>query len=413
MSDHDPLRDALRGRAENVGDVSPLTLDDVKGRARGIRRRRLAVSALAAAAVVAVAVPAGIAVTDDLGTRPDRAPVAGPSGTATPSPAPTTTPTPEVPLTVTLTPNVEGHGGEPQVPYIFNGVVNRTDGSTVKVQAGYVDLAPLGDGWAATRKDDQGNSFVDLLSPDGAVTGSYASTGSLAVSADGTVVSYATPDGGLMVVTPDSAPRSLVDPAALPGGPLKPVAVSGSDSCMKDAANGGCAVLLDGFDGGPRAYAASNEGVTPLPQLLTVGGLSPDGSLDGMISVTDGGSCSTVLQRDETPAWKTCDHTLSSFSPDGRYVVGQPAYLDGFGDPRIAILDARTGDPLVVYRNSRDHPASVFDFTWEQDDTLLATVYEAGEWSLLRLTVDGRVTGLVTGLGNAQEDPPVILPARP
>ena len=414
MSSHDRLRDALRNRADQLGHTSPLTLDDVKGRARGIRRRRVAVSVLAAAAIVAVAVPAGVAVTGEAGGRPDSGPAA--SGTPTPSPSrtPDSSPSPRAPYEVSLTTVTEGHGGEPQVPYIFHGVINRPDGSTVPVHADYVDLAPLGDGWAATRTDDQGNAFVDVLSADGVVTGSYASTGSLAVSADGSVVSYATPDGRLMVLTPGSAPRPLVDPSALPGGPLTPVAVNGSGSCTENAANGGCTVLLDGSDGAPGAYSASGDGtVTKLPQLRTVGGLSPDGAVSGTVSYTDSGSCSAVLEQDGTTAWKTCDYTLSSFSPDGRYVVGRPAYIDGFGDPSIAILDARTGAPLAVYRNSSDHQASVYDFTWDRDETVLASVYEGGSWSFMRMSADGQLTTLVGGLDDPQEHPPVVLTTRP
>ena len=98
MSNHEPLRDALRSRADQLGDTHPLTLDDVKGRARGIRRRRAAVSGLAAAAVLAVAVPIGIGVTDSVRTDPDDPPVAGPSVSPSAS-----SPLPAGPHRVTLT----------------------------------------------------------------------------------------------------------------------------------------------------------------------------------------------------------------------------------------------------------------------------------------------------------------------
>ena len=62
MSNHDTdeLTRALRERSEDMTGTH-LALEDVKGRARGIRRRRRAASGIAVAAVaLAVAVPMGI-----------------------------------------------------------------------------------------------------------------------------------------------------------------------------------------------------------------------------------------------------------------------------------------------------------------------------------------------------------------
>ncbi len=74
--------------------------------------------------------------------------------------------------------------------------------------------------------------------------------------------------------------------------------------------------------------------------VLSVDGVSPDGSLSGVTSITDAGSCSVVLGRSGDKAWTTCDYTLGQFSPDGKYVIGHPAYRDGIGDGSVAILDA-------------------------------------------------------------------------
>jgi hypothetical protein len=422
MTDLDPLTEALRRRASDLDHPSPLTLDDVKGRARGIRRRRMAVSGLAAAAVVAVAVPTGIAVSDRATALPDNGPAASPSvspsigtsrtpdGTPTPDPAPDG----EGPLEVALTANVEGHGGEPQVPYIFDGVINRADGSTAEVHADYTDLAALGDGWAAVRRDDQGNAFVDLLQPDGSVIDSYPSTGSLAASADGTVISYATPDGELMVASPGESPTPLVKRDILPAGTIDTVGVLGTGPCDQPA-NGGCTVFFDTQDEQDQGgyYAASRGDVQQVPAVRSVNGVAPDGSASATVSISDVGSCSSVLDVGMRPVWKTCDYTLGRFSADGRYVIGHPPYRDGFGDSSVAILDAATGDVLVEYANSQEHPVTVYDVVWDTDGTLIATVFEEGTWALLRLTADGQVTGLVTGLDNAQDDPPVVLPTGP
>jgi hypothetical protein len=416
MSSHDPLGEALRDRADRLGDTSPLSLDDVKGRARGIRRRRMAVSGLAAAAVLAVAVPAGIAVSDQATSRPDRGPAASPSGTPTDEETPTPGPSPEGPHHVTLTTDVDaGISYEPGIPYLYDGAIVRPGGSEVPVEVDYAGLAPLGDGWVATRRDDEGNAFVDFLDADGTVTGSNASTGSLAVSADGTVVSYATPDGQLMIVTPDAAPMPLVDPEALPGGILDPVAVIGSDSCVENAADGGCTVFVNSQDAEKQAaYSVTSRGAGS-PLVLSAHGLSPDGSLSGVVSIDNvqGGSCSVVLTPAGEDLWKTCDYTLGQFSQDGRYVIGHPAQLDGFGDSSVAILDARTGDLLAEAMNSAEHQASVYDVVWDEDGSLLMTVSEEGTWSLMRMTVTGELTAVAPDIGDNADEVPVVLPTRP
>ena len=418
MSNHDPLRDALRSRAEELGDPNPLTLDDVKGRARGIRRRRAAVSGLAAAAVLAVAVPMGIAVTDRVGTSPQDPPVAGPSVPPTDdgSASPDGSPAPKGPQRVPLTVEVDGTSYAPEIPYLYDGTLVRPDGTEVAVDGDYRGFAPVGDGWVATRTDDEGNAFVDLLDPEGRVTGSEPSTGALAGSSDGTVAAFATPDGQLMTVTPGAAPTSLVEPEALPDGFLTPVAVLGSDSCDEDAAGGGCAVFFDSADAEDQAaWSATAKGiVSPFPGLLGLGGISPDGSTTGTTSVSMDGSCSALVGPDRGEiAWKTCDYTLGRFSPDGRYVIGHPAYQSGFGDASVAILDARTGNLLAEFQSSAEPQAAVYDVVWDTDSTLVATVFEEGTWSLMRMAADASLTTVLADLGGDMDTAPLVLPTRP
>lgn len=425
MSNHDPLREALRHRADQLGDSHPLTLDDVKGRARGIRRRRTAVTGLAAAAVLAVAVPVGLAVTDTAGITPDDPPVA--EGSGTPSPDGTSTPdgspSPEGPQKEALTTEVDENSYAPEIPYLYQGAIVRPDGTEVPVEADYQALAPAGDGWAALRNDN-GNMFVDLLDAEGDVTGSERSTGYLAVSADGTVASYATPGGELMTVTADGEPTPLVEPEALPDGTLAPVAVIGSESCDQDAEGGGCAVYFNSSDVEvdalaeveqvDGAWSATSKGiVSPIPDLLNLGGVSPDGSLSGMVSASDTGSCSVVIGPDGEQLWKTCDYTLGQFSPDGRYVIGHPAYRDGIGDPSVAILDARTGDLLAEFQNSMKHQSFINNVVWDTDSTLLATVFEEGTWSLMRMTASGELSSVLDGIGDNMDQVPVTLATRP
>lgn len=414
MSNHDPLRDALRDRADQLGDTSPLTLDDVKGRARGIRRRRAAVSGLAAAAVVAVAVPVGISVTDRVG-NPDRPPVAGPS--VTPSESGSSRPVPEGPHRVALTTDLPLRTETPGIPYHYDGsIVDGTE--SVRVEEEYRSFTPVGGGWVAVRSDDEGNSFVDLLDGEGDVLVSAPSTGSLAASDNGTVAVYATPDGELVTVTPGGERMSLVDPEALPGGVLEPVAVNGADTCDPDSAGGGCVVFFNHQDLEEEgAWSATSKGiVSPFPDFLSLGGQSPDGLLSGIVSrAEDNSVCSAVLGENwDKQLWETCDYALGKFSPDGRYVIGHPANQSGFGDASVAILDARTGDLVAEFSNSRENPASIFDVTWDADSTLVATVFESGTWALMRMTPEGELSLMRETTGD--EDPadvPIVFATQP
>jgi hypothetical protein len=415
MTRQDPLRDALRSRADQLGDTSPLSLDDVKGRARGIRRRRTAVSGLAAAAVLAIAVPAGIAVSDRMtGTRePDVA--ASPSATPTTGEStPDATPAPKGPVTVALTVEEDAVSYAPEIPYLYDGAIVRPDGTEVPVAGDYLALAPVGDGWAAIR-NDEGQFSLDLLAADGTVTGSEPSTWSLASSRDGTVVAWATPDGELMIVTPDSAPMPLPDPQALPAGNLEPIEAVGSDSCVENASDGGCLVFFNSDDVQQQSAwsAGANGTVTEIGDLLALGGTAPDGSVSGLVSVSDTGSCSVVLGRDGGEQWKTCDYMLGRFSPDGRYVIGHPAYLDGIGDSSVAILDADTGDLLAEATNSAEHQSFINNAVWDSDNTLLASVFEEGTWSLMRMTAAGELTTVLGNLGDNMDEVPLVLPALP
>jgi hypothetical protein len=205
-----------------------------------------------------------------------------------------------------------------------------------------------------------------------------------------------------------------VEPQALPSGNLQTVGVTGSDSCMENSEGGGCAVFLNSQGEQRAAYSATAHGiVAPLPGLLAVAGLSPDGSLSGLVSASDGGSCSQVLGRDWEKAWQTCDYTLGQFSPDGRYVIGYPAYRDGIGDSSVAILDAHTGEVLAEYVNSEEHPAFINTAVWDEDSTLLATVFEKDAWSLMRMTPDGELTRVSNLIDASMDEVPLRFSTRP
>jgi hypothetical protein len=146
--------------------------------------------------------------------------------------------------------------------------------------------------------------------------------------------------------------------------------------------------------------------VDTLGPFRKVDDLASDGRVAGMVSASDTGSCSAVLNADGRMLWKTCDYSLGRFSPDGRYVIGHPAYADGLGDSLVAVLDARTGKPLVEYRTNRD--AFVTTTVWDSDGTLLSMLYDHG-WALMRLDRSGSYASVSSGrIAGPRERTPVV-----
>lgn len=413
----DRLGQALRSRADQVtlGSDHPVSLADVKHKARGIQRRRAAVSGLAAAAVLAVAVPAGIAVNNRVTDNGTTGPAATPTITATATPTDGTSPSPAPgdAKQVVLTTQVSATSGAPDIPYVYDGSIVVPGGGTIPVDRPYTQVVQLGDSWLATGRNTDGSGYLDFLDGDGTVTESVVNTSTLAVSADGTVVAYGTPDGKVMTVVEGERPLMLADRGA---GLVQPVGVVGSETCLEDSAGGGCTVFFNVESGTAESYghyAHSHGNKDVLPGLRNVGGVAEDGRVVGTTSVTDSGSCGTLLDDSYQQRWETCAHTLDRFSPDGKYLIGYAAYRDGIGDSSLAILDAATGEPLVEYRNNMDTQAFINNAVWDTDNTVLATVYEKGSWSLMRMTPDGTLSEVLGEIGEVDMEVPLQLAARP
>lgn len=298
------------------------------------------------------------------------------------------------------------------MPYLFGGAINLPDGSQVPVQGDYREIAPLGDGWVALRK-----GYVDVLDAQGAVTSSARAADSLAVSPDGTVVAYATPAGVITLLTSGEPPLAITDGSDSVRG-ATPQGIRGSAPCA-EAGSGDCWVFWDTHDAAPQGYYSSSRHFSANAfGLRSIGGVASDGRVAGVASSTDSGSCSELLSPTGSVVWRTCDFTLGAFSPDGKYVLGGPAYLDGAGDASLAILDSATGDVLASYENDATTQAYIGSAVWDggdAEDTVLATVYEKGSWSLMRMTPDGRLSSVSGGglAGGDEVSSPLRLPTRP
>jgi hypothetical protein len=383
----DRLGETLHRRADALHDT-PLDLLDVRGRATSIRRRRHAVVGVAAAvAVAAVVVPLSLLPSggDDRGLDLQ------PAETITPIEAP-----------VPLDPAAAPEGDRPRIPYVdVDAKQLITPAATDDLPEAYRQVVPDGDGgWFALAQGTPGATgmTVQMLNSDFRVVDSSGGpSGGLAVPEDGGHVAYTAYDGvGRWRLVTTALPRvadyTFTDVATRSSEQAvhRPVGYVSEDSVVVEATDP---------DTGQNSY----EVVAADGTLTTFGGFnrvvstsSASGLVAGQTEFTGDGSCSGVLDPlspDQELVWKTCDHSLGAFSPDGAYVVGLAAYFDANGSPSVGILDAATGEPVVDFVSGNDpaSAATVTDAVWEDATTLLATVDQGGVEHVVRLGIDGSV----------------------
>jgi hypothetical protein len=397
-NDEDRLARDLHRRAHDVGG-NPVSLEDVRRSAQGIRRRRRLAGGLAAVAVVAIAVPATITgITAGGGRNEPPAPIASPSRSVS-SPAstaasPTDTATPFG--TSPLSTRGADRGGPPQADYLTGATLHRVDGSTVDLPGSYTEVTSYHGGYLATEQGDEGFDVVTLDNTNTEVDrqpGDFR----IAVGGNGTTVSWLTSQGDQAILHRAIVTGSSDAVDTIPvrtSNATGPVGFVGAEQVVYQVQGETPEVHLADFATGSDRRLAG---------LIGVGGTSPSESLlSGQTSADEQGSCWAVRQvTDGHDLWRTCDFSLGRFSPDGQLVLGYSAYRDGAGDSDVAMLDAHTGEVVAHWRSTRDSQAFAQKVAWEDDDTLLASVFERGSWSLVRLDHDGSLT---TSLGPESGD---------
>lgn len=402
MNTTDDLTRSLQEQADRIGG-HPIDLESVRGRARSIQRRRRAGGAVVAAAVLAVAVPVGVTVAGGLDDAAPPQPA--------PSPEPTIEPAPlQKDGSFLLDTEEAPQGAPPQVPYIVidEDRLSTPDGSS-ELPDGIVQLAPYGDGWMAIQAGDYGGigTRVVELDSDFEITGDAVlpeprlSGPSLVANADGSRLGWVELEDGNPVLVNAPTEGGTTVRTRLPGDlntQTAPVGFLADGTLVYTTADSttfenefglvttsGETTPFDGFN----ALASTSEAtglVAGQTQFLG------DGSCSG---VTDPAAGSRLL-------WETCDYSLGQFSPDGRYIVGLAAYSDGPGSSSLSILDAGTGEPVVDYSGPRGRTVSgVGEVVWEDADTVLATVTQGIDQTIIRAELDGAVSRVAPTLQTA------------
>jgi len=376
MNDHLTTRLSRELHAQVDGwDDAPLTLESVRGRAHAIRRtRRLAAAGIAAVAVAAIVVPT--ALLGDPTGRSDRPPE----------------------IAETPTEAVDSALG---VPYLEGRVLTMPDGERHTLPAAYQGGAVLGDTVLGLHHDEGGFQVLDELGEDGEVVGSVTLDSGLTQNLDGSAIAYVT-DGELVVRWEDDETEMGSF------GPVWPVRLVGGPDCTEGVNT--CTVFFNDERGEP-AVAVNHgavNGVAGNPRSVA------DVTADGRISMITGlndeperGACSAVYDQGAGErVHETCDYTYGTFSPDGRLLAATHAYQDGFGDGWRAILDADTGEELARYESPS---GGITSSTWEDDEHLLITSWEDGEWKVTRLGADGSADVVLGPTRAGDQDPPYVV----
>lgn len=363
---------------------TPLTLTGVQGRARTIRRRRQALTTgVVAAAVLAVGIPVGLS----LNARTDSAPQpAGPSPTrVVDTPAPTPRADGSFPLEVLDAPE----GQVPTSGYLStdDDLLHTPDG-VQELPGDFVQLRRFGDGWIGLRAGEfpqsSGTQLVRL--DDGFSVTDEVPAAALVVDRAGESAAWVEVQGGEWTLV-----------RATPDGEGTRSAVARDTSLMGFLTDG--SVVTSSLASGQNEFAVVDPSGESIPfgqDLLRVFSVSEaTGVVAAMTRYRDDlqlEPCSAVLDpANGVEAFETCDFQPRAFSPDGSLVAAFSAYGDGLGSPELAVLDPATGEPLVRWSSGRDRqsPASVQSVVWEDEDTLLATVTEGIEQTVVRAELDG------------------------
>jgi hypothetical protein len=402
--ENDLLVRTLEQRSEQMRDSS-VGLDDVKSRARGLQRRRRAMTGAVAAVVLAVAVPVGLSVTDAIQTQP--LPPAEQTQTPNPDETDNAQPAPEFPeQPVRLTAEGLPAGEPPGLNYLVYDQEQElvTPSGTVALPEQVGSAAPYGDGWITIGGE---GPLVRWLDSAGEVVRTEpAASILLAVGDDRSQVAWTQGRFGDREVqlvaghTAGGEPRSWT---LTPGdGEVRPVGFLGENR-----------VVFTVIETSQNAIAEPDGSFTELEGFLSIRSASQAAGLVAVqTSYSSTRMCDGVVDPSASTSetlWETCEFELGEFSPDGRYVVGSLAEPmgDGFGSGRAAVLDARTGEVMVEFESEGER-LQLSQILWEDATHLVSVVVATAdaETFMLRLGLDGEVerigpSGVIENMGLA------------
>ncbi|WP_067437344.1 hypothetical protein [Nocardioides jensenii] len=387
MNTEKELTNEFHGRADRI-DGSPISFDDVVGRAGAIRRRRritTGVAALAAAAVIVPTAMFGGGLFDN---------------DAAPDPA---KPNTQQVHDAVLDPSLP-EGDPPRLAYVDGPTLVQPDGTTVDLGKSYGAPRKAGDEHLGASGFEGGEPSIDVLDQQWNVIDSVPMMNGPVSSADGSVAAWVALDG---TVVTRSGGRSL-ELGKVDGDYVTPVAVLGHDSCTE--ADGGCRVFVTVQNGSP--VSVDSHGIVDVVpgHFTNVAAVSADNLIAGVVTPISAAPtdpvCSAVYDEQAMrQLFKTCDLAFgysAGFSPDNSLLAGYHSDTDGAGPRSMTIVDARTGEKALGIDLDRaiGKNTSIVGADWEDDDHLLVRTMgpaanAPGAYNLYRVGLDGTVERLL------------------
>jgi hypothetical protein len=370
---------------EHAGDALHVDVADAAlSRARGIRRRRTALSAAAVLVTIAVAVPVGAQLAD--------------SGTTDRTASEPTTDVGPVVIPKTVEVQIAGlkTGDAPSVPYIDGDTFVSASGarqSVVPAKGSFVtDAAAIGGGDLVFEQDNMAvityaavGGPTDLpqaksVTPPAIDSGNGAAVFALhdtdansRPSTTDTIVYAGALSGGSGTVDTGMHVRQVM-------GAYRGQVVFNATDANKDEVVG--VVMMSGPPGV----------TTPWANLKTVTAVSPNESLLAGVPSRDEAQpgerhCSLMLDANTSATlWTNCSWNPVEFSPDGSRVLALDAPNEGFGPNHVAVLDAQSGAVVAEYTTTGAFGRATFDGS---DDSIVMVVVDGRRAALVRCPTDG------------------------
>ena len=318
---------------------------------------------------------------------------------STPEPDESATPSPtaaEKPTDIVIDVADLEKGAAPKIGWRQNLTLHDADRTVRLAGNELADVAVLGNRIITRGPGESGDTEVQVRDSKGTITDRYPNPLSrLVTNSERTIVAWIAEDN-----TPKVLQAGHREPLDLPrvskkkGDQGDAVAVLGND-CFhgpEEVEGAGCSVFFTLTSKDKRApFAASNHGFvqeadSTISDLLDV---SDDQALIGIVDPTAASLCSRY--ESEAKAYRTCDHVLNEFSPDGGSILGYSSEItEGPALDAIDVLDAATGKTRLTARSPADS-ATIWETAWEDDEHVLAIVnQDETTWAIVRIGMDGK-----------------------
>lgn len=353
--------------------ASHLSVDDVRQRAGRIRRTRRIALAAAAVAVAAVVVPAAIVA------------VPRPGGDDSPRPATSGTPSPTVPAgpVDVLMPVQPERGADPGIAWMQGDLLHRPDGSEVRAARFYEQFVEVGSTLLGVHSREA-ERLLDIDDGEGPVE-TRPIVDTVVVSAGGTTAAWSGPDGSVTTAWAGGTAGLRTQPE-----PVRPVAITGEDTCQ-ESEGGGCTVFLNRLGEGRPLFTTSHG----IEDVVTPDAVSVNDAHGTLVAAQtayrQGRACSELFDASSASTrWRTCDHALGRFAPDGEHLIAIPSDADGLGPASVSVLDTGSGEAVATYTVEKGFVGAT---AWEDDGHLLLVrySYDTGSWDVVRVDLAGHV----------------------